>query len=108
MKKVKVTVTVNWRNISALVRKNNFRHKYQYQFIGMKFDTDRDNTAKFYESTQVNENSYTNYPGIKIWHNYYENWTKEEVLERITDDIIMHTEWYMEDHDEVEFRMVGF
>ena len=104
----KIKIFIDKRKLNALIRKHNFHNKYNYQFIGMEFDTDKNNTAKFYESTQVSENSWTNYQGIKLWHNYNENWTKAEVLDRITDDIIMHTQWYMEENHDVQFIFVNF
>lgn len=108
----KVIVRINKRNLNALIRKHNFHSTggmfTPYQFIGMDFNTDKDNTATFYESTIVSENSWTNYPGIKIWNNYQESWTKAQVLSRIENDIEMCLANYSYDYPEVEFKLIGF
>lgn len=108
----KIIVKINMRNLNAIVRKHNFRQSggqfNTYQFIGMKFETDKNNTAIFYESTLVSKNSWTNFPGIKIWENNQEGWTKEQVLNRIEGDLNMYLDWASQDYSKVEFKLIGF
>ena len=86
-----VTLKINKRNLNAIIRKTNFKVSggmfNPYQFIAINFDTEKDNTATFYESTIVSSNSWTNYPGTKIWNNGQSDWTKAEVFARIEDTI---------------------
>ena len=107
-----ITVRINKRNLNAIVRKHNFHVSggmfNPYQFIGMDFDTDKNNTATFYESTIVNSNNWTNYPGIKIWNNNHEDWTKSQVLSQIEDDIKMYIDWASQDYPNVNFELIGF
>jgi len=91
-----VTVTVNKRNLNAVVRKSNFNNNgtfVSYQFIGIIFNLTKDSTAKFYESTQASENSWTNNPGIKIWDNDNNaTYKKSAVLEECEEFICEHLE----------------
>ena len=107
-----ITVSINKRNLNAIVRNHNFHVSggmfNPYQFVGMQFDTDKNNIAKFYESTIVNSNSWTNYPGIKIWHNDHRNWTKAQVLAQIESEIKMHLDWASQNYPDVEFKLIGF
>ena len=69
----KVTVKINKRNLTGLINKTSFKYSggmfVPYGFIAIDFKTDKNNTAKFYENTQVSANSWTNYPGYKVWNN---------------------------------------
>ena len=107
-----ITVKINKRNLNALVRKNNFHVSggmfKPYQFIGMDFETDKDNIATFYESTIVTSNSWTNYPGIKIWNNNHDDWTKAQVLEDIENEIVRLLDWASQDYPEINFELIGF
>lgn len=88
----KITVKINRRNLTGLVNKTSFKYSggmfTSYGFIAIEFKTDRNNTAKFYESCIVSRNSLVNYPGFKIWDNGQEDWKKSEVLESCEDYLV--------------------
>jgi|GEM_PF-6783481 len=67
-----ITVRINRRSIAGLINKTALHYGGSFissGFIAMTFEKDKNNTAKFYESNIVNENSRANYPGFKIWSN---------------------------------------
>jgi len=87
----KVTVRINKRNITGLVRKESFKFSggmfIPYSFIAINFNAEKDNTATFYMSTIVSSNSWTNYPGHKVWNNDNGDWTKAQVIDQIERNI---------------------
>lgn len=109
----KVTVKINKRNLTGLINKTSFKYSggmfTPYAFIAVDFDTEKSNTAKFYESVQVNSNSWTNYPGTKIWDNNQEDWKRSEVLERCEETLIGYVLPELElTNPEINFKLVGF
>jgi hypothetical protein len=107
-----ITVKINKRNLNALVRRESFRFSggmfIPYAFIAVEFDTEKDNTARFYMSVLASSNSWTNYPGIKVWNNNNDDWTKAQVIdlvERNIDDILNDLSNY---YPEVNFELVNF
>lgn len=107
-----VTVKINKRNLNAIVRNNNFKVSggmfNPYQFLAIDFEVDKNNTAKFYESTQVSQNSWINYPGVKIWNNSQNDWTKAEVIKEIEEnlcEIKRELEYYSPN---INFEFIGF
>ena len=110
---MKTTVKINLRNLNALIRKTSFRQSsgmYNlYQFIAIEFDTKKNNTARFYENTQVSASSWTNYPGIKIWENHEESWTKDDVLEACIEGVKRQVdETCFEIYPDINFELIGF
>ena len=72
-----------------------------YEFIG--FDVE---TKKFYSSAQPSSNSWTNYPGVKIWNNGGQptEGTKSELVDFIFDYVSTEMELeYPELNYEFEF-----
>jgi len=49
---------------NAQISKNQNGMFTPYEFIGFDFED-----KKFYSSVQVSSNSWTNYPGVKVWNN---------------------------------------
>lgn len=82
---MKKSTKVNIRNLRGLIRKTSFNNGggmfIPYHFIAIAIDGN--GKPYFYESVQVSRNSWTNYPGQKIWHNGNEAiWSKDAVLSR--------------------------
>lgn len=113
----KIKVRINRRNLTGLVNRETFNTSgmfVPYQFIAMDFEVDKDNTARFYKSTLASENSWTNYPGVKIWHSNSDRNRKEDVLreceigvKRAIDEYISLEELEGRNVD-IEFEFVGF
>jgi len=110
---MKVTVKINKRNLTGLINKTSFKYSggmfTSYGFIAIDFDIDKNNTAKFYEATIVSSNSWTNYPGFKIWNNNNEDWRKSDVLKRCEENLMEEVliELKME-YPKIIFELVGF
>lgn len=63
-------VRINIRNLSGLIRKTSFNNSgmfISYQFIAVAIGSN--GKPYFYQSRQASSNSWTNYPGAKIWNN---------------------------------------
>jgi hypothetical protein len=107
-----ITVKINKRNLTGLIRKKNFDNGgmfISYQFIALDFETDKNNTATFYENTQVSQNSWTNYPGEKVWDNMDSaKWLKSNIIaacEERMDYVISKLE---NRFPEINFELIGF
>ena len=109
---MKTTVKINKRNLTGLINKTSFKYSggmfTSYGFIAIDFDIDKNNTARFYESTQISASSWTNYPGFKIWNNYQEDWKKSDVLERCEENLKEVLFDIEREYPEVNFELVGF
>ena len=68
--------------LRTLIRNTSFNSSgnfVPYQFIAVAID--KNGKPYFYANTQPSSNSWTNYPGQKIWHNDNEpRWKKDDVL----------------------------
>lgn len=114
----KFKIKVNRRNLTGLVRKTKFDNGgmfISYQFIAIEFELLKNSTAKFYESTQVSQNSWTNYPGIKIWNNAnLSKWNKKDVIESCENYIVERLEhdlnamYFEDDNIEITIQLIGF
>ncbi len=107
-----LTVKINKRNLNALVRRESFKFSggmfIPYAFIAIDFDTEKNNTARFYRSVQASSNSWTNYPGFKVWNNNNDDWTKSQVIEQVERniyDVFIHLKIY---YPNVNFELVNF
>ena len=108
-----IVVKINKRNLNSLVRKNNFNNGgmfISYQFIAIDFKEDKSNTAKFYTSTQVSQNSWHNYPGIKIWDNkneakYKKAYVIAECEDYLLNDLLNELEY---EFPNITFQFVNF
>jgi len=72
-----------------------------YEFIGFDFED-----KKFYSSAQPSSNSWTNYPGVKVWNNNGQatEGTKSELVDYIFDYVSTEMELeYPELNYEFEF-----
>lgn len=81
----KIKVRINRRNLTGLINRETFNTSgmfVPYQFIAMDFEIDKNNTARFYKSTQPTSNSWTNYPGVIIWSSNSDRNKKEDVLQK--------------------------
>lgn len=107
-----VTVRINKRNLNALVRKESFKYSggmfIPYAFIAIDFDTEKDNTARWYQSVQVSSNSWTNYNGYKVWHNDNDDWTKAQVIDQIERNIEDALNDLSRYYPNVKFELVNF
>ena len=107
-----VTVRINKRNLNALVRKESFKFSggmfIPYAFIAIDIDIEKNNTATWYQSVQVSSNSWTNYPGYKVWNNDNDDWTKVQVIDQIErniEDVLNDISNY---YPNINFELVGF
>lgn len=108
-----IKVKINKRNLNSLVRKTCFSYGgmfISYGFITIDCRTDKDNTATFYAAKIPTSNSWSNYPGRKIWSNKNcAKYKKSEVLEECVS--FLKEQFLIEvapDFPEVKFVFVGF
>jgi len=109
----KVTVKINKRNLTGLINKTSFKYSggmfIPYAFIALDFETEKNNTAKFYESVQVSSNSWINYPGEKIWDNNQDDWRKADVLERCEEGLMDYVLPELKHkYPNINFELIGF
>lgn len=113
----KVKVRINRRNLTGLINRETFNTSgmfVPYQFIAMDFEVEKNNTARFYKSTQPSSNSWTNYPGLKIWSSNSARNRKEDVLQeceigvkQAIDEYISMEQQYGREVN-IEFEFVDF
>lgn len=108
----RITVKINKRNLTGLINKTSFIYSRgtftSYGFIAVYFETGKNNTAGFYEAVEASANSWTNYPGFKIWDNRSKDWKKADVLERCEKNLIEYIEEMRIDYPEINFELIGF
>jgi hypothetical protein len=108
-----ITVTIDKKKIDSLVKKESFNSSgsfVPYMFIGMYFAMDRDTTAVFYANTQPSENSWTNFPGEKMWENHGNARNKKsDIIAEIESNI---KEWIKfrltPDYFHINFELINF
>lgn len=112
MKTKKIIVKINKRNLTGLINRTNFKNGgmfISYQFIAIDFDTTKNNTAKFYENRQVNENSWINYPGHKIWNNKNcSKYKKSDVLKEIEEMFDYYISEISMLYPNIKFELINF
>jgi hypothetical protein len=75
-------ITVEFKKLKTLIKKEKFNTSgmfVPYQFIALKWNEKGE--SEFYHSIIASQNSWTNYPGIKIWTSNESKNPKREMLE---------------------------
>lgn len=107
-----VTVKINKRNLNSLIRKTSFNFGgmfISYSFIAIDFYTKKSNTATLYNSVQASQNSWTNYPGFKIWTNCNETkWLKSNVLTACVENLENVICELSANYPNINFKLIGF
>ena len=91
MKTIKIKLKES--SLRTLVRKNSFNCPSSYQFVAIDFDYEKGGIAKPYHANIISCNSWTNYPGVKIWSALNEKINKKEVLSILKQSALENLEY---------------
>ncbi len=106
------TVNIEYSKLALFVNEHDYNvcdgDKKPYQFIGMMFDVDNNNTADFYVRLQYKDYEHNSYIGIKIWENNHENWSKKKVLNQILNNFAERYCLLSLYYPNINFQLIGF